>query len=442
LGPSAKLQASRPAGLFCRPADQYHNADGVGPRTLDRSDPPRLNIMDLVPYAIPFFLLAIVLELVWDVRSGTHYYRTNDAINSLSLGVLSTTSKLVLIDIAGRVYAWVQEELTIVPWGLDGWLSLVVAFVLYDFCYYWFHRISHERRIFWAAHVAHHQSEEYNLSTALRQTSTGFLLSWLFYVPCFLLGMPAEAFVTVASANLIYQFWVHTRFVGTLGPLEKILVTPMNHRVHHARNPEYIDRNYGGFFILWDRLFGTYKAEDPQLPEDYGITRGLNSWNPVWANVHVYADMIRDSFRTPGLRNKLSIWYGRTDYVAPGVEKGPLRAGNRYDPPLEPGLKLYAFVQFVLLILVSLPILYSPDRLGPFGVPLLFGYLVVSLVILGWLLEARNRQWELLRLLLSLLVIVLLPLPVWLMSALAGLVVLTATVYLVLTREQGRLRLS
>ncbi|HET6593237.1 MAG TPA: sterol desaturase family protein, partial [Xanthomonadales bacterium] len=207
--------------------------------------------MDLVPYAIPFFLLAIALELALDRYRKTGYYRSNDAINSLSLGVLSTASKLVLIDIAGRVYAWVQQDLAIVEWSLSGWISLVVAFVLYDFCYYWFHRVSHERRIFWAAHVAHHQSEEYNLTTALRQTSTGFLLGWLFYVPCFLLGMPADVFVTVASANLIYQFWVHTRFVKTLGPLEFVLVTPMNHRVHHARNPEYIDRNYGGFFILW-----------------------------------------------------------------------------------------------------------------------------------------------------------------------------------------------
>jgi sterol desaturase/sphingolipid hydroxylase (fatty acid hydroxylase superfamily) len=147
--------------------------------------------MDLVPYAIPFFLLAIAVELALDRYRKAGYYRTNDAINSLSLGVLSTASKLVLIDIAGRVYGWVQQDLAIVQWGLDGWISLVVAFVLYDFCYYWFHRISHERRIFWAAHVAHHQSEEYNLTTALRQTSTGFLLGWLFYVPCFLLGMPA-----------------------------------------------------------------------------------------------------------------------------------------------------------------------------------------------------------------------------------------------------------
>lgn len=238
--------------------------------------------MDLIPFAIPFFLLAIV------------------------------------------------------QWPFNGWLSLVVAFVVYDFFYYWFHRVSHERKIFWASHVAHHQSEEYNLTTALRQTSTGFIVSWVFYIPCFLLGMPAEIFVTVASANLIYQFWVHTRFVKTIAPLEKILVTPMNHRVHHARNPEYIDKNYGGFFILWDRLFGTYKPEDKNLPVDFGITRGLNSWNPFWANLHIYVDMFRDSCLTPRWKDKLTVWVGPTGYVAPGVSKEAVTPGNHYDPEITP----------------------------------------------------------------------------------------------------------
>jgi sterol desaturase/sphingolipid hydroxylase (fatty acid hydroxylase superfamily) len=385
--------------------------------------------MDLVPYAIPFFLLAIGLELVWDRYRGTHYYRGNDAINSLSLGVLSTTSKLVLVDIAGRVYGWVQSDLAIVPWGLEGWLSLAVAFVAYYFCYYWFHRISHERRIFWAAHVAHHQSEEYNLSTALRQTSTGFLLGWLFYLPLFLLGMPAEVFVTVASANLIYQFWVHTRFVGTLGPLEYVLVTPMNHRVHHARNPEYIDRNYGGFFILWDRMFGTYRAEDPARAVDYGITRGLNSWNPLWANLHVYAGMLRDSLDTPRLADKLRVWYGRTSWVAPGVSKDPATPGNHYDPAVGRGIMAYATVQFALMVLLGLAMTYLAPRLGTFELALLFSYLLASLVLLGWLLDAADPRWEWLRLGLGLLPIALLPMPDGLRLPLLAVITCSALAY-------------
>ena len=391
--------------------------------------------MDLVPYAIPFFLLAIAAELAWNAYSKAGYYRSNDAINSLSLGVLSTASKLVLVDIAGRVYDWVQQDLAIVRWTLDGWLSLVVAFVAYDFCYYWFHRISHERRIFWAAHVAHHQSEEYNLTTALRQTSTGFLLGWLFYVPCFMLGMPADVFVTVASANLVYQFWVHTRFVTTLGPLEYVLVTPMNHRVHHARNPEYIDKNYGGFFILWDRLFGTYKAENRRLPIDYGITRGLNSWNPLWANLHVYADMLRDSSRTPRLKDKLRVWYGRTAYVPPGVDKPPASPGNHYDPSVGGWLKVYVGVQFAGLITIGLAMTYLPATLGATGLALLYVYLLASLVVLGWLLEQGKPGWEWLRLVASLLLILLLPLAPWLQSLLPALVLVSAVTYFFASRQ-------
>jgi sterol desaturase/sphingolipid hydroxylase (fatty acid hydroxylase superfamily) len=391
--------------------------------------------MDLVPYAIPFFFLAIALEAAWNRITRAGYYRANDAINSLSLGVLSTTSKLVLIDIAGRVYGWVQEDLSLVQWPLDGWVSLVVAFVVYDFCYYWFHRISHERKIFWAAHVAHHQSEEYNLTTALRQTSTGFLLSWFFYIPCFLLGMPADVFVTVASANLIYQFWVHTRFVRTLGVLEKVLVTPMNHRVHHARNPEYIDRNYGGFFILWDRLFGTYKAEDERLPVDYGITRGLNSWNPLWANLHVYADMVRDTLATPKLHDKLRVWYGRTAYVPPGVDKGPLKPGNRYNPSVRRWLTVYVSIQFAGLILVGLAVTYGAERLGVSGVVSLFVYLALSLVLLGWLLDGRSARWEWLRLLATLALLPWLQLPDALTAPTAGLVLVSALAYLFVSRR-------
>jgi alkylglycerol monooxygenase len=367
--------------------------------------------VDLIPFAIPFFLLAIVLEVIWDIRQKTHYYRLNDAINSLSLGVLSTASKLVLIDVAGRIYSWVQQDLAIVQWPLNGWLSLIVAFVVYDFFYYWFHRISHERKIFWASHVAHHQSEEYNLTTALRQTSTGFIISWVFYIPCFLLGMPAEIFVTVASANLIYQFWVHTRFVTTIGPLEKFLVTPMNHRVHHARNPEYIDKNYGGFFILWDRLFGSYKPEDKILPVDFGITRGLNSWNPLWANLHVYVDMFRDSWLTPRWKDKLTVWLGTTGYVAPGVNKEAVTPGNHYDPESTLALKCYVTVQFIFTLIAATSLTYFPNELGGSGILALFIFVLLSLIILGLLMDGRGLAWEYLRLLSALILVCIIPLP-------------------------------
>ena len=136
----------------------------------------------------------------------------------------------------------------------------IFAFIIYDFFYYWFHRISHERQIFWASHVAHHQSEDFNLSTALRQTGTGAFVSWVFYIPMFVIGTPSYVFVSVASLNLIYQFWVHSEHIPNLGWFENYFVTASNHRVHHAQNEQYIDKNYGGVFIIWDRMFGTHKV--------------------------------------------------------------------------------------------------------------------------------------------------------------------------------------
>ncbi|MEH6549626.1 MAG: sterol desaturase family protein [Pseudomonadales bacterium] len=368
--------------------------------------------MDLVLYAIPFFLLSIIIEVCWDRYKGTAYYRINDTINSLSMGIISTTRKLLIVGIGGMVFSWIQQHLSIETWATTSWLGYAIAFVLYDLCYYWFHRISHERKIFWAAHVAHHQSEEYNLSTALRQTSMSFLLSWVFYIPCFMLGMPAEVFVTVASANLIYQFWVHTRFIPELGPLEYLLITPSNHRVHHARNPEYIDKNYGGVFILWDRAFGTYKRENKSLPPDYGITRGLNSWNPLWANVHLYISMLKDALKTPHWKDKFHIFVGTTGYIAPGINKGTVVPGNHFDPTIPAAVKFYALAQFIVSNIVGVALIYASGQLDSISNTVLFVYLLTSLISIGWLLEGRAPILEWVRIIITIpLVIALLGRP-------------------------------
>lgn len=367
----------------------------------------------------PFFFLAIGLELIVDRVKRTGYYRANDSINSLSLGVISTTSKLVVLDIAGRVYAWLQGDFSLQQWQSVQLWQYVLAFVLYDACYYWFHRISHQRKLFWAAHVAHHQSEEYNLTTALRQTSTSFLLAWIFYIPCFALGMPAEVFVTVASLNLIYQFWVHTRFIPELGPLEYLLVTPSNHRVHHARNPVYVDKNYGGVFIVWDRLFGSYTPERVDTPVDYGISSGLNSWNPLWANIHVYWGMLCDSFRTRRWRDKLAIWWRRTAFLPMDIEKLPSRHGRRYDPMLSVAMRNYTLLQFIGVVLMGVWLKYAFSAMASAQAVSLFAYLLYSLLVLGWLLEGRGLWFECLRLLsLPLLVLWLYPQPVLLLPCL------------------------
>ena len=173
-------------------------------------------------------------------------------------------------------------------WPRDAWWAWALAIVFYDFCYYWNHRLGHESAMFWASHVVHHQSQRYNLSTALRQSSSGVLLGWVFYVPMAIAGVPPEMFAVAAVVDLLYQYWIHTELIGKLGWFDRWFASPSNHRVHHAVNDRYIDRNYGGIFMLWDRLFGTFVEESETCT--YGTRAPLNSWDPLWANLEVYAD--------------------------------------------------------------------------------------------------------------------------------------------------------
>jgi alkylglycerol monooxygenase len=269
--------------------------------------------MSLIIYAIPAFMVLLLIELAVDLRRRTGYYRLNDAIGSLSTGLLSQTMGFATRFVSFLAYAtlWTllpHGELSMTPW------LWVAAFVFYDFCYYWNHRMQHTINVLWGIHVVHHQSEEYNLTTALRQPFNGFLIGSVFYLPMLFIGFPPEVVVTVGSLNLIYQYWVHTRFIGTLGWAEKIFVTPMNHRVHHAINDPYIDRNFGGVFILWDRFFGTYQAELNDEPCVYGVRKPLHSWNPFFANVHVHWQLLKDAWHASSWWDKLRIWFMPTGW--------------------------------------------------------------------------------------------------------------------------------
>ena len=265
------------------------------------------------------------------------------------------------------IWGFVLGKLALLEWqrswfdaSLQGILLWILAAVLWDFCYYWNHRLGHEISILWAAHAVHHQSEEYNLSTALRQTSSSFLFSWIFYVPLFLIGIPADVLVTVAAANLIYQFWVHTRFVNRLGILDRIFVTPSNHRVHHAQNERYIDKNYGGIFILWDRMFGTFAEESDGEPVIFGVRNPLANWNPFWANFQVYNYLLFDARKARRWQDKIGVWFRRTGWRPADVEaefpKPPvdLDAFQKYDPQLSDIRRRYVIAQFVVVVATAL----------------------------------------------------------------------------------------
>jgi len=286
------------------------------------------------------------------------------------------------------------------------WFTWVLAMVLYDFCYYWLHRLGHERTILWAAHVAHHQSEDYNLGTALRQTSTGFLLSWVFYIPMYVLGIPAEVVVTAGALNLIYQFWVHTQHIPRLGWYEWIFVTPSNHRVHHGQNDVYMDRNYAGIFILWDRLFGTYQDELDDEPVVYGIRGALRSWSPWKALTHIYVEMILDSRHARNWGDKLRVWTSRTGWRPAVVEarypreKTDLSQFEKFDPPVPREVSWYAFVQLLCVIGLHLYMQLSGADYGS-GVAM-WAMLLGTAVCTALWLEGRGvlalLRWEALRL--------------------------------------------
>ena len=371
--------------------------------------------MDLIALAVPFFLLAILIELGVDRARGSHLFRANDAINSLSIGILSTTLAYFTRLLPLFVWGIVLERFALVdipvswfdasPRGIALW---AVAALAWDFCYYWFHRFSHEISILWAAHAVHHQSEDYNLSTALRQTSSGFLFGWIFYLPLFLIGFPLEVLLTVNAVNLIYQFWVHTQVVRRLGPLDFILVTPSNHRVHHAQNERYIDKNYGGMLILWDRLFGTFEDEREDEPVVFGVRKPLANWNPFWANLQVYDYLWFDAVRTRRWQDKLGVWFRRTGWrpadVVAEYPKSRSDPGSfvKFDPVIPRRMRYYVLAQFAVALAATLIIARLFATTGAQSILLPCVLLWAQLYTLGILNEGRPRaaRLEALRLLL------------------------------------------
>jgi sterol desaturase/sphingolipid hydroxylase (fatty acid hydroxylase superfamily) len=363
--------------------------------------------MDLIALAVPFFLLALLIELAIDRIRGTGLYRANDAINSLSAGTLSTTIGYFTRLLPAVAWGFVLQNFALIevdpawfdlsPRGIALWALALLGF---DFCYYWAHRMGHEISILWASHAVHHQSEDYNLSTALRQTSTGFLFTWIFYLPLFLLGMPFEVFVTVNALDLIYQFWVHTQLIDKMGWVDRVLVTPSNHRVHHAQNEVYIDRNYGGILILWDRLFGTFQQELDDQPVIFGVRKPLANWNPFWANLQVYDYLWFDAVRTRRWRDKIGLWFRRTGWRPPDVaarypkQNADLEQFQKFDPLLSIAGKRYLVWQFVIAAFAILWIGGVFAEQGARAVLLPCLLLWLSLYCLGLLSEGRSYAYR------------------------------------------------
>ena len=264
-----------------------------------------MNLPDPVDLAVPAFILLVLVEMVVARLRDRRRYCPKDTLTSLGLGFGSSIAGVLSGGLIVALAVWVHRfSLVEIPYA---WWAFLLCFVLDDLAYYVFHRTAHRVRWFWASHVIHHSSQHYNLSTALRQTWTGFFsLSFIFRLPLFLIGFPPAMVFFCAGLNLIYQFWIHTEVIGRMPRwFEAVMNTPSHHRVHHAVNPRYLDRNYAGVLIVWDKMFGTFEPERDDDRPRYGIVRQLGSFNILWAAFHQWIGIAGDMWRAPGWRNKL-----------------------------------------------------------------------------------------------------------------------------------------
>ncbi len=343
--------------------------------------------LHLIALGYPFFVLLIVAEVLWSHRQRLGLYRFADALTDLACGVGSQTVGAMLGALGVAAYVWAYDlRVTTLP-ETGAWIWLL-GFLYVDFVFYWWHRWSHEVHTLWAGHVVHHQSEDYNLAVALRQEWLTHLTHIPFYLPLAFVGFPWQVLATNVSISLLYQFWIHTEVIRRMGPYEWVFNAPMHHRVHHAINPQYLDKNYGGILIVWDRLFATYQEEVE--PCVYGTTTPIASWNTFWANWIVWQTMLTAAKQTAKWPDKLRVWWKSPAWSPPDLPAHPPQKVDRakvvkYDTPLPTRLKIWLSVAFLVTMAAqaSLPHATSMFVLG--AVPLILW----ALLNLGALLEQK-----------------------------------------------------
>jgi sterol desaturase/sphingolipid hydroxylase (fatty acid hydroxylase superfamily) len=307
---------------------------------------------------MPAFLVLVLFEKWWGWKKGFDTVRNMDMISSLSSGITNVTKSVLEVTIAIGIYPFMLKWLALTHIE-NTILVYIITFIIIDFNGYWIHRWSHEINLFWNLHVIHHSSEEYNLACALRQSISAFFnMFTVLLLPAALLGIPEQVIATIAPLQLFAQFWYHTRHINRMGFLEKIIVTPSHHRVHHAVNPEYMDKNLSQIFIIWDKLFGTFQEELKEVPPVYGISRPAKTWNPIKINFQHLWLMIQDAWRTNNWIDKLTLWFRRTGYRPADVAaKYPVYKiedvyhFEKYDTKTSPSFTAWAWLQLVILLL-------------------------------------------------------------------------------------------
>ena len=350
--------------------------------------------------AMPAFFVLVLFEKFWGIWKGNDTVPMNDMISSLSSGMTNVTKDVLGLSLVVISYDWLSEKFGFFHIEAT-WLVYIVAFFALDFAGYWTHRIAHEYNIFWNNHIIHHSSEEFNLACALRQSISQIVKIFaVFLIPAAILGVPPEVIAVVAPLHLFAQFWYHTQHIGRMGFLEKIIVTPSHHRVHHAINPEYLDKNYGQIFIFWDHWFGTYQEEMAEVPAVYGVTRPVQTWNPIKINFQHLWLLIQDAWRAEKWADKLKIWFMPLGWRPADVaQKYPVAKiqdvyhFEKYNPALTKGMLIWSFTQLmVLLLLLS----YLFGNIAAIGMPGIFyfgGYIFLSVYAFTELMDRNPNAW-------------------------------------------------
>lgn len=353
--------------------------------------------VNYIVYAIPVFFLLIGIELLIDKSKKTGYYRLNDALSNINAGITEQVTGAFLKAFVVGVYAWIFDhyKLTTIPPTLLNW---TILFIGIDFFYYWFHRLAHEINVLWGGHVVHHQSEEYNLSVALRQGAFQKFGSFLFYLPLAIIGFDPVMFIIISQFQTLYQFWIHTKTIHLLPkPIEYIFNTPSHHRVHHGRNPKYIDKNHGGTLIIWDRMFGTFQKEEEEVV--YGITKPLKTWNPLRAQLDFWKDLLADLAKTKKLGDKLKLLFfppGWFPQELGGPQTAPEITPNiavKYNTVIPVKLNYYVLVQFVFILGLASLFLFTYESYDLTTGLIFMALILFSITSIGMILEANRKAY-------------------------------------------------
>ena len=362
--------------------------------------------MNYILLAVPIFFLLIGIEYaVSTLILRRRVYRLNDTLNDLSMGIVDQVGGAFLktLVFAGYIYLWTNWRLVEDMGAKQVWdlgASLWVwagCFLGQDLMYYWAHRTSHRMNLGWATHIAHHQSEEFNLSVALRQGVFQGLFFWVFYLPLALVGFPPVVFAAVSQVNALYQFWIHTRVIGKLGPLEWVLNTPSHHRVHHGCDVKYVDKNHGGTLIVWDRIFGTFQAEEEE--PQYGIVTPLRSWNPLWAQVHYFVKLARTTWRARHWDDRVRLWFKPPEWLPESVPQSPELPETRrpgyakYDGQAPRPLRVYAAAHFAIILVLAVGFVGAETGMTGWKRALAAILALVTVASLGGFFDAR--RWAL-----------------------------------------------